>query len=73
MKLGELIKSRREQAAMSLQDLGDACGVSKAYIWEIEQGKTVNIGLILALKLSIALAIPVNCLAAAAVEGFEKQ
>lgn len=71
MKLGELIKARREQAGLSLQDVGDAVGVSKAHIWEIEQGRTINIGLLLAIRLSLALGIPVNSLAASALESAE--
>jgi transcriptional regulator with XRE-family HTH domain len=68
MKLCELIESRRKQSGMSLQDLADACGATKTHVWEIEQGKTVNIGLLLAVRLSIALGIPVNALAAATME-----
>ena len=68
MTLGELIKGRRTQADMSLQDLADACGATKGYVWEIENGRTINIGLLLAVRLSIALGVPVNVLAAAALE-----
>lgn len=68
MKLGDLIKQRRETAGMSLQDVADAVGATKGYIWEIENGKTVNIGLLLVVRLSVALAIPVNALAASALE-----
>lgn len=68
MRLGDLIKQRREQAGMSLQDLADSCGCTKSYVWDIEQGKTVNIGLLLAARLSVALGVPVNALAAAAVD-----
>jgi len=68
MKLGDLIKQRRETAGMSLQDVADAVGATKGYIWEIENGKTANIGLLLATRLSIALAVPVNALAASALE-----
>lgn len=68
MTLGDIVKTRREQAGMSLQDLADASGCTKAHVWEIEQGKTSNIGLHLAIRLSIALGIPVNALAAASLE-----
>ena len=68
MKLGELIHARREQADMSLQDLADATGLSKPHVWEIERGKVVNIGLLSAVRISIALGIPVNVMAAAALE-----
>ena len=66
MRLGELIRTARERAALSLQDLSDATDLSKALLHDIEHGKTVNIGLLSAVRLSIALGVPVNSLAAAA-------
>ncbi len=68
MKLGELIESRRKENGYSLQDVADACGASKGYIWEIEDGRTVNIGLLLAVRLAICLNLSVSMLAAAAIE-----
>lgn len=68
MKLGDLIRGRREEAGLSLQQLGDAVGLSKGYLSEIEHGSTVNIGLMAAVRLSIALGVPVNSLAATAIE-----
>lgn len=68
MKLGQLLKQRREMTGMSLQDVGDACGLSKGYVWEIEAGKTVNIGLLTAIRLSIALNLTVSAMCAAALE-----
>jgi len=68
MRLGELINQRRKQAGMSLQDLADACGSTKSHLWEVEQGRTVNIGILLAVRLSISLGVPVNVLASAAME-----
>lgn len=67
MRLGELLETRRKEAGMSLQDVADACGISKGYVWEIEDGKTVNIGILLAIRLSICMGIQVNMLAAAAL------
>lgn len=64
MRIGELIESRRKKAGMSLQDVADACGISKGYLWEIEDGRTVNVGILLAIRLGIH----VNMLAAAALE-----
>lgn len=66
--LAEILKSRREAQGMSLQDVADACGVSKAHIWDMEQGNTCNPSLQLAIRLSICLGIPVNALAAATLE-----
>ena len=68
MNLGQLVKLHRERAGMSLQDLANAAGSSKPHIHAIERGTTIAISLILATRLSIALGVPVNCLAAAALE-----
>lgn len=68
MRLGQLLKQRRELQNMSLQEVGDACGLSKGYVWEIEAGKTTNIGLMTAIRLSIALNLPVSAMCAAALE-----
>lgn len=68
MKLGEIVKQRREESGLSLQGLADAVGLTKSHLWDIERGKTVNIGLLTAVRLSIALAVPVNALAASAIE-----
>lgn len=40
--LGEVIQQNREAWGLSLQDLGDRCGLSKAHVWELEQGRTLN-------------------------------
>lgn len=67
MTLGQFIKSRREALAMSLQDVGDASGVSKAYVWELEQDKSMP-SLRVAMRLSITLGVSVNALAATTLE-----
>lgn len=71
MTLGQLIKSHRERAGLSLQDLADAAGSSKAHLHSIERGVTVAISLLLAARLSIALGVPVNSMAAAALESVQ--
>ena len=71
MKLGELLKSRRELANLTQQDVGDACGLSKGYLWEVEAGKKSNISLMSAIRLSVALNIPVSMMCAAALESAE--
>jgi transcriptional regulator with XRE-family HTH domain len=68
VNLGALLKSRREAAGLSLQDVADACSLSKGYVWEIEAGKTVNIGLLTAIRLSVALNVPVSAMCAAALD-----
>lgn len=40
--LGTRIKLLREMRGMSLQAVGDAAGLTKSHIWELEQGRAVN-------------------------------
>ena len=67
MKLGTLLKSRRKKADVSLRDLAAEVGASKSYLYEVENGKTANIGLVLAARLSRSLGVPMSALAAAAL------
>jgi transcriptional regulator with XRE-family HTH domain len=73
MKLGNLLKSRREKANVSLRDLAAEVGASKSYLYEVENGKTPNIGLVLAAKLSRSLRVPMSTLAAAALQDDKAQ
>lgn len=40
--LGTRIKLLRELRGMSLQAVGDAAGLTKSHIWEMEKGRAVN-------------------------------
>lgn len=68
MKLGDLIKSRREALGMTLEDVADAAGCSKSYVWEVENHKGYKMSLVLAARFSIALGLQVSLMAAAALE-----
>lgn len=68
MGLGELIKTRREAQEYSLQDVADSCGISKAHLWDLEQGNSLNPSLGLAIRLGMALNIPISCIAASTLE-----
>ena len=56
--LGKTIAAARYEHRLSLQDVANAAGVTKAHVWELEKGHTDNprvatlIGLGKALKLS---------------------
>lgn len=41
-QLGTRIKLLRELRGMSLQAVGDAAGLTKSHVWELEQGRAVN-------------------------------
>lgn len=68
MNLGELIKSRREAQGMTLDEVADAAGCSKSYLWEIENRVGYKVSLINAVRLSVALGIHINLLASAVLE-----
>lgn len=68
MMLGELIKSRREALGMTLDEVADASGCSKSYVWEVENHKGYKMSLLLAARLSVALGLQVSLMAAAAME-----
>lgn len=67
MKFGELILSKREQHKLSVRQVAVQVGTTASYLYELEQGKTVNIRLPLAAKLSQVLKVPLSTLAAAAL------
>jgi transcriptional regulator with XRE-family HTH domain len=67
MKFGELILSKRELRKLSVRQVATAIGTTASYLYELEQGKTVNIRLPLAAKLSQVLKVPLTTLAAAAL------
>jgi len=45
---------------LSLQELADQIGASKAHVWDLEQGKTKNPSLALLTELSRALKVPIK-------------
>lgn len=68
MKLAELLKSRRSALGMTLEDVADATGSSKSYVWELESGKSYKMGLPLAARFALVLSMNVNMMAVAAME-----
>ncbi|MGH8091769.1 MAG: helix-turn-helix domain-containing protein [Rudaea sp.] len=67
MKFGELLISKREQRKLSVRQVAVIVGTTPSYLYELEQGKTVNIRLPLAAKLSQVLKVSLATLAAAAL------
>jgi transcriptional regulator with XRE-family HTH domain len=72
MTLGQLIKSRREALGMTLEDLADATGSSKSYVWELENHKGYKMSLPFAARFSVALGLQVSLMASAALESERK-
>lgn len=72
MNLGDLIKSRREAQGMTLEEVAAAAGCSKSYLWEIENRVGYKVSLLNAVRLSVALGIHINLMAAAVLESATK-
>ncbi|CAM2142563.1 Phage DNA-binding protein [Pararobbsia alpina] len=68
MRLGDLLKQRREALGLTLDEVADASGCSKSYVWEVENHRGYKMSLIMASRLSIALGLQVNLMASAALE-----
>lgn len=73
MRLGDLIKARREALGLTLDEVADAAGCSKSYVWEVENHKGYKMSLILAARFSIALGLQVSLMASAALEAEKLQ
>lgn len=60
MSLALKIKDLRMKAKMSLQQVADEVGASKAHIWELETGKSKNPSIDLLTKLARAFKISIS-------------
>ena len=68
--LGLRLRALRMKKKLSLQELADKIGASKAHVWDLEQGKTRNPSLSLLTELSRALDVSIKDLVG---EGEETQ
>lgn len=57
---GQRLRKFRMAKKLSLQELADAVGASKAHVWDLETGKTKNPSLTLLTAFSRALDIPIR-------------
>ncbi len=62
MSLGLRIAELRRKKSESLQQVGDAVGVSKAHIWELEKGRTDNPAMGLVTRLADHFGVSVSYL-----------
>jgi len=47
-RIGEKLRTLRQRQGLSLRQLGDMLGVSRGYVWEMEQGKKIpNIAMLI--------------------------
>jgi XRE family transcriptional regulator of biofilm formation len=59
MEIGQNIKKYRELRSLTLPDLASRAGVSKAFLWEIESGKSKRPGAQILCKIADALSITI--------------
>ncbi len=71
MNLAQLLSEKRVHLGLTLQEVGDAAGISKGHLHDLEKGKHANPGLYTITKLSVILGIPVSLMAAAVIESNE--
>ena len=66
-QLGKAIKRQREERSMSLQDVAEEAGLTKAHVWELEQGNSRNPRVKSLLGLAVALNMDPSALAVCAM------
>ena len=59
MPLKDRVRELREKEGLSLQELADLVGVSKAHLWDLEQGRSKNPSIELLKKLADKLKVSV--------------
>jgi len=59
MEIGDKIKKYREIQGLTLPDLATRAGVSKAFLWEIESGKSKRPGAEVLFKIAEALEVTI--------------
>lgn len=68
MNFGELIKAKRDALGLTLQEVGDAAGMTKGHLHDLEHSRHKNPGLYTCARLAIVLGITVQSMAAAIIE-----
>lgn len=67
------IRSGRERMGLSLQKLADRTDLSKAYLWDVEQGRSTNPSIKTIMALAHALELPWQTLAQAAINTLKEE
>lgn len=73
MTFAELIKAKRVTSGLTLQEVGDACGIGKGHVHDLESGRHINPGLYTSTRLAVALGLTVQQMAAAILESHAKE
>jgi len=72
MSLGTLLKTKRNALGLTLDEISDAAGCSKSHLHNLEGDKSEP-GILMCAKLSVALGLSVQAMAAAALTGAMQQ
>lgn len=73
MNFGDLIKGRRDAIGLTLQEAGDAAGITKSHLHDLEHGRHANPGLYTCTRLAVALGLTVQAMAASLLETHAKK
>lgn len=71
MNLGLYIKQRRILLGLTLEELAEATGTSKGYIHTLEKGTAIP-GFMLAIRISVALGVGIQSMAAGALSALDE-
>ena len=67
MTLSELVKNKRAALGLTLDEVSSAAGMSKSHLHGLESGKVPSPSLLLCVRLSVALGINIQLMAACAL------
>lgn len=65
---GQVIRKRREEMGLSLQNVADEAGITKAHLWDLEKDRQQNPTVKTVLHLAYSLAFEPSALALVAME-----
>lgn len=68
MNFATLIKNKRVASGMTLQEVGDAAGITKGHLHDLENDRHCNPGLFTCTRLALALGLNIQAMAAAVIE-----
>ncbi len=70
---GRYLANLRKSLKLSLQDVASRAAISKAHLWEMENGGSINPGIATICALGVALDVDPKALAEAAINDHMKQ
>lgn len=68
MTLGEFVRKHRKAKRLTLQQVAGMAGTSKSYVWELENGRVPNPGLMNCIYIAFAIGVGIEDMASAACD-----